>query len=96
MRILSVDRYLAIVGGKERYVFELASMLREQGHIVQQFAHRPPGTPRSSDVDLLPEPLDTSNQSPLHRIGVAAQRLYNLKARDALARMLDRLSLIHI
>lgn len=65
-------------------------MLREQGHIVQQFAHRPPGTPRSSDVDLLPEPLDTSNQSPLHRIGVAAQRLYNLKARDALARMLDR------
>lgn len=91
MRILSIDRFPEVVGGKERYVFELASLLKSHGHNVHQFTFRPSlGTYQGSDSEFWPEPLDTASRSPRHLLRVAAQRLYNLKARDMLGRLLDR------
>ena len=90
MRILSIDRFLEVIGGKERYVFELAALLREHGHTVHAFATRPAGMPETAATQFLPEALDTAAGSPLHRLGVAGRRLYNVQARDGLARFLDQ------
>ena len=91
MRILSIDRFPEVVGGKERYVFELASLLKSHGHTVHQFAFRPsPEKCVGSDSEFWPEPLDTASPSLLRRLRAAGQRLYNLDARDGLARLLDR------
>ncbi|MBP7600645.1 MAG: glycosyltransferase [Thermoflexales bacterium] len=89
MRILSIDRFFDVVGGKERYVAEWAALMREHGHTVHLFATRPPGAPETPGTKFLPPAIETNARGPLRRMGEAARRMYNVQARDMLARMLD-------
>ena len=89
MRILSIDRFFDVVGGKERYVAEWAALMREHGHTVHLFATRPPGAPETPGTKFLPPAIETNARGPLRRMGEAARRRYKVQARDMQARMLD-------
>lgn len=89
MRIVSIDRFYAPHGGKERYQLELAELLAERGHTVYPFALAEPGNMSSPFEGYFPPALRVRSSSPLARVGAALTRAYNRDSASALAHLLD-------
>jgi glycosyltransferase involved in cell wall biosynthesis len=98
MRIVSVDRFHAPLGGKEHYQLELAAMLAAHGHVVAPFALAEPENTPSPYEGYFPPPLPVKSPSFIRRAAAALERAYNRSSSASLTRLVAdfRPDLAHI
>ena len=89
MRIVSIDRFYAPHGGKERYQFELAEVLTQHGHVVIPFALAEHDNVPSPFDRYFPPALAVRSPNPLAQARAALRRAYNHESARALGRLLD-------
>lgn len=102
MKILMVDKFYFIKGGAERYFFELKKVLEAHGHEVVPFSmQHPENVPSPFEGDFV-ENIEFNGLSPLQKITqapkIVGRILYSRAAREAVARLIDRVKpdLAHI
>lgn len=88
VRVLHLNRFYAYLGGKEGYILEVAERLTEAGIENIPFCLAEPGHAPSPFASYFPPPLLTARSRLGAQVRAALQRLYNLPARRALARLL--------
>jgi glycosyltransferase involved in cell wall biosynthesis len=91
MRILYCNKYNFPFSGTEVYLFDLMSMMREQGHEVALFSMRDPrGTPTPFDDYFVPHTnFKDAQQGWLRRVRLAGHAIYSQDARRRLGRLIQ-------
>ncbi len=92
MRILHVNKFFDLHGGAEVYMHELMQKQREAGHEVHAFSTTSEKNLASADAGAFVTRYDLGKR---HGLGtdavIAANYLWNLEARRAMAELLDRI-----
>lgn len=102
MRVLIVNTRHYAGGGDSTYAFNLADMLRANGHTVSFFAMQGPRNVADSNADLFVSAIDfralNQNKTPLSALRVLTRSVYSLEARQKFARMLVRVNpdIVHV
>lgn len=85
MNILNVSQNYYVVGGSDRYFFDLSNLLEQKGHRVIPFAGQSPKNLPSEWSEYFPDCSDFENPG----IADALQYIYNPDAKRQLSRLLD-------
>jgi len=91
MRILFCNKYNFPFSGTEVYLFELAQMLREQGHVVALFAMDDPRASRGPFQSYSAPRVDFKNSASgiTSRLRLAAHAIYSPSARNSVRRAIE-------
>ena len=90
MRILLINKFYYLAGGRERYLFAWEKMLREHGHEVMVFSMtHPRNRPCDQSQYFVDEVRFGADQSPLAKIRAAAHALWSTEARRKLKALID-------
>ncbi len=89
MRVLHLNRFNRVIGGKERYIAEVRPLLAERGINGAEFCLAEAGNAPSPWAAFFPPRLAVDSPNPLRRLQAAALRIYNWQSTRALRRLLD-------
>ena len=89
MRVLHLNRFNRVIGGKERYIAEVRPLLAERGIGGAEFCLAEAGNAPSPWAAFFPPRLAVDSPNPLRRLQAAALRIYNWQSVRALRRLLD-------
>ena len=70
MKILLVNKFHYLKGGSEKYYFELAKLLRENGHEVAFFSMKDEKNIKTNCKEYFVEPIDLNTGSKLEALDV--------------------------
>src|SRR5215831_5119519 len=92
MKILFCNKYNFRFSGTEAYLFDLAQMLREEGHETATFSMQDSRNQFTEFDDFFVRHVDFKDAENrlLHRGRLAAHALYSRSARTQLARLLEK------
>jgi len=89
MRVLHLNRFNRVIGGKERYIAEVKPLLAGRGIDYAEFCLAEAGNAPSPWAAFFPPRLAVDSPNPLRRLQAAALRIYNRQSARALRRLLD-------
>lgn len=84
MRVLLVNKFHYLKGGSEKYYFELAELLKENGHEVAFFSMKDERNIKTGCKEYLVEPIDLNNGSRLKAFDVIYSKANKIKMEEAL------------
>lgn len=102
LRILLVNTFHFRGGGDSTYAFNLADLLRSNGHDVAFFAMHDPRNLPDCNADLFVSHIDfrrlNQRKSPVSALKVAARSIYSVEARGKFTQLLGRFQphLVHL
>jgi glycosyltransferase involved in cell wall biosynthesis len=102
MKILIVNTRHYLGGGDSTYAFNLAELLRKNGHEVNFFAMQDERNIPDSNADLFVSHIDfrklNKTKNPLTGLKVISRSIYSFEARSKFSKLLDRLQpeIIHL
>ena len=84
MKILLVNKFHYLKGGSEKYYFELAELLKNNGHSVAFFSMHDEKNIKTGDKEYFVEPIDLNNGSKLKAFDVIYSKANEKKMEQAL------------
>lgn len=84
MKILLVNKFHYLKGGSEKYYFELAELLKNNGHTVAFFSMYDEKNIKTEDKEYFVEPIDLNNGSKLKAFDVIYSKANEKKMEQAL------------
>jgi glycosyltransferase involved in cell wall biosynthesis len=94
VKILMVDKYFFIMGGAERYYFELKALLERHGHQVIPFSMQHPNNFSSEWSEYFVSNIEFNGHSPLRKLAhgpkIVSRVLYSQEAKAAITRLIER------
>lgn len=94
MKILMVDKYFFIMGGAERYFFELKGLLERHGHQVIPFSMQHPNNFASEWADYFVSNIEFNGHSKLQQLAhgpkIVSRVLYSQEAKTAITKLIER------
>ncbi len=94
MKILMVDKYFFIMGGAERYFFELKGLLERHGHQVIPFSMQHPNNFASEWADYFVSNIEFNGHSKLQKLThgpkIVSRVLYSQEAKTAITKLIER------
>ena len=84
MKILLVNKFHYLKGGSEKYYFELAELLKNNGHTVAFFSMYDEKNIKTGDKEYFVEPIDLNNGSKLKAFDVIYSKANKQKMEQAL------------
>ena len=90
MKILLINKFYYLAGGRERYLFAWEKMLREYGHDVMVFSmSHPRNRPCAQSKYFIKNVSFDADQSPFAKLRTAAHALWSAEARRKLEALLQ-------
>ena len=89
MKVLHLNRFNTVIGGKERYISETKALFRERGIHNIDFCLTEPGNDPSPYQSFFAPRLNIDAPNPLQRLQAAVYRVHNFQSARALRRLLD-------
>jgi len=94
VKILMVDKYFFIMGGAERYYFELKNILEQRGHQVIPFSMQHPRNFASEWADYFVSNIEFNGHSKLQKLAqgpkIIGRVLYSQEAKAAITKLIER------
>jgi glycosyltransferase involved in cell wall biosynthesis len=94
VKILMVDKYFFIMGGAERYYFELKNILEQHGHQVIPFSMQHPRNFPSAWSDYFVSNIEFNGHSKLQQLAqspkIVSRVLYSQEAKAAITKLIER------
>ena len=84
MKILMVNKFHYLKGGSEKYYFELAELLKENGHEVAFFSMKDEKNIKTDCKEYFVEPIDLNTGSKLKALDVIYSKENKKKMEEAL------------
>lgn len=84
MKILFVNKFHYLKGGSEKYYFELAELMKENGHEVAFFSMKDEKNIKTGDKEYFVEPIDLNSGSKLKALDVIYSKANYKKMKEAL------------
>ena len=84
MKILLVNKFHYLKGGSEKYYFELAELLRKNGHEVAFFSMQNEKNIKTDSKEYFVESIDLNNGSKLSALDVIYSKKNKQKMKEAL------------
>lgn len=93
LKILKINKYYFIMGGSERYYFELTKVLKSRGHDVIPFAMKHPSNFDSEYSRYFVDQIEFNYGSPLQKLiktpQIAGRIIYSLHSKTRLEQLID-------
>ena len=89
VRVLHLNRFNTVIGGKERYIAEVKPLLAERKMSSVEFCLAEADNAPSPWQAFFPPRLQVNSPNPLRRLEAAALRVHNWRSVRALGRLLD-------
>ena len=84
MRILMVNKFHYLKGGSEKYYFELANLLKENGHKIAFFSMKNAKNIKTTEKEYFVDEIDLNNGSKLKALDVIYSKENKKKMQEAL------------
>ena len=89
MKVVHLNRFNTVIGGKERYISEVKTLLDRRGVQSIDFCLAEPQNEPSPFQRFFPPRLETNAPSLIRRARAALYRVHNLQSAQAIRRLLD-------
>ncbi len=94
MKILMIDKYHFVMGGAERYMFELSKVLEANGHQVIPFAMKHPDSFETDYEPFFVSNIEYNNHSTLGKAATVfratGRMIYSFEARQQMERLIEQ------
>lgn len=93
MKVLNINKYHQLTGGGDRFFFDTARILENNGHEVVPFCLSYPGNDPSPYAEFFPEGvrgLDINSQSLQKKLAFFLRGIYSFEAKGAIAKLIEK------